>query len=369
VSGISHFVHRRSLQWNGLLSPNDPVLVWGGGAIGGTLAAYWSRAGVPVRMVDIVPAHVEASRSQGLRIEGSIDTFVQRVDACLPEELAGRFTRIVLAVKAQHTAAALDRLLPHLADDGFILSAQNGLNEVLIAERAGRARTMGCFVNFGADWIEPGRIVYGGRGEVVVGEIDGPARPRTEEMHRLLRLFEPNAILTDNIWGYLWGKLAFAAMLFATSLNNDGMDANFGDPERFPVFDRLGREVMAVAQAAGVRPVGITGFDPAAFMPGAPEAAARACMAVLAQRRKGAAKKHSGFWRDLAVRKRRTEVDELLGKVSAAGKRSGIPTPALDLLIALVHEVEEGRRELSWDTFRILLDQCVHASPTISAAR
>lgn len=294
---------------------------------------------------------------------------MQQLEAFLPQELEGRYSRVVLAVKAQHTGAALEQLLPHLAADGFVLSAQNGLNEALIAERAGIARTMGCFVNFGADWLEPGRIVYGGRGEVVVGEIDGQVRPRTREMHRLLSIFEPQAVLTDNIWGYLWGKLAFAAMLFATSLNHDSMDANFADPERFPVFVRLGREVIAVANARGIRPVGITGFDPQAFLPGAPEAAARACMAVLAQRRKGAAKQHSGFWRDLAVRKRRTEVDELLGKVSAAGRRVGVGTPLLDTLIDLVHDIEEGRRQISRDTFNVLLTQCEPGSRTISAAR
>lgn len=347
----------------------EPILVWGAGAIGGTLAAYWARANVPVRLVDIVGPHVEACRTSGLRIEGSVDNFVQCIPAYLPEELEGRYSRVVLAVKAQHTAAALERLLPHLAEDGFVLSAQNGLNEVLIAERAGKARTMGCFVNFGADWIEPGRILYGGRGEVVVGEIDGPARQRTVEMHRLLSLFEPRAVLTDNIWGYLWGKLGFAAMLFATSLNNDSMDANFADPARFPLFLRLGREVMAVAKARGIQPVGITGFDPEAFLPEAAETAARACIAVLAQRRKGAAKQHSGFWRDLAVRKRRTEVDELLGKVCEFGRDLGIRTPILDALIDLVHDVEQGRREISRDTFDVLLNQCEPDFRTTFAAQ
>ncbi len=343
--------------------------MWGAGAIGGTLAAYWARAKVPVRLVDVVRQHVEACRTSGLRIEGTVETFVQQIPASLPQELEGRYSRIVLAVKAQHTPSALEALLPHLAEGGFVLSAQNGLNEELIAERAGKARTMGCFVNFGADWIEPGRIVYGGRGEVVVGEIDGPARPRTVEMHRLFCLFEPAAVLTDNIWGYLWGKLGFAAMLFATSLNNDSMDANFSDPERFPVFDRLGREVMAVARARGIKPVAITGFDPEAFMPGAPEAAARACMAVLAQRRKGAAKQHSGFWRDLAVRKRRTEVDELLGKVAQYGRQLAVKTPLLDTLIELVHDIEDGRRNISRETFDVLLSQCEQPFQTRFAAR
>ena len=342
------------------MSKQDPILVWGGGAIGGTLAAYWARAGVPVLLVDIQPEHVQACRTTGLRIEGSIDNFTVQVPAVTPQELRGTYSRIVLAVKALVTDPAVDALAPHLAADGYVLSAQNGLNELAIARRLGAERTMGCFVNFGADWLEAGRIMYGGRGEVVVGEIDGPPRERTIAMHKLLQLFEPNAVLTDNIWGYLWAKLGFAAMLFATSLTNDSMDDNFADPQRFAVFDELGREVMAVARERGIRPAPLTGFDPAAFMEGAPESAARASIAILSQRRRNSVKKHSGFWRDLAVRKRKTEVDPLLGQVVEAARDCGVATPALDTLITLVHDVEEGRRELSWDTFRVLLDVCEH---------
>lgn len=336
----------------------EPIVVWGGGAIGGTLAAYWARAGIPVLLVDIMAEHVDACRTAGLRIEGSVDNFTQVVPAAVPEEVSGVYRCIVLAVKAHATEAAMQAVLPHLADDGFILSAQNGLNEQVIAERAGAHRTMGCFVNFGADWLGPGRILYGGRGEVVVGEIDGTVQARTREMHRLLSIFEPDAILTDNIWGYLWGKLGFAAMLFATSLNNDGMDKNFADPERFPVFDRLGREVMAVAAALGISPVSFPSFDPRAFMAGGTESEARVSIARLAERRKGAAKTHSGFWRDLAVRKRRTEIDPLMGTVAKLARQASVPTPAVDVLIALIHDIEEGRRIQSQETFDVLLDRC-----------
>ena len=110
---------------------------------------------------------------------------------------------------------------------------------------------MGCFVNFGADWLAPGRILYGNRGAVVVGEIDGSIRDRTREMHGLLRIFEPDAVLTDDIWGYLWGKLAYGAMLFATALTADSMSDNFADPARAPAWLALGREVVAVASARG----------------------------------------------------------------------------------------------------------------------
>jgi 2-dehydropantoate 2-reductase len=336
----------------------EPIVMWGAGAIGGVIAAYWARAGIPVLLVDIVAEHVQACRTTGLRIEGSIDNFTQVIPAVTPDELEGVYKRIVLAVKAHATEAVLPVLLPHLAADGFILSAQNGLNELVIAEQAGAERTMGCFVNFGADWLGSGHIMYGGRGEVVVGEIDGSIQARTREMHRLLSIFEPNAILTDNIWGYLWGKLGFAAMLFATSLNNDGMDKNFSNPDHFPAFDRLGREVMAVAVARGIEPLVFPSFDPTAFLAGAPESAARASIAKLAERRKGAAKTHSGFWRDLAVRKRKTEIDPLMGKVSELARESGIPTPAVDTIIELIHDIEQGRRVQSQETFEVLLARC-----------
>ena len=338
---------------------NEPIVVWGGGAIGGTLAAYWVRAGIPVLLVDIVREHVEACRSTGLRIEGPVENFTQIVPAAMPDEVKGVYARIVLAVKAHATEAALAVLLPHLARGGFILSAQNGLNEIGIARHAGEDRTVGCFVNFGADWLGPGRILFGNRAAVVVGEIAGAIRPRTIEIHRLLQVFEPEALLTDNIWGYLWGKLGYGAMLFATALTNDSMAENFADPARFVVFDRLGREVMAVARARNVTPVGFNGFDPAAFMPEARESESRASIAALAEFNSHSAKTHSGIWRDLAVRKRRTEVDPQIGVIAELGEEAGVETPAIRTLVGLIHDIEDGRRAMSFDTMQIMIDACI----------
>ncbi|MEO5770586.1 MAG: 2-dehydropantoate 2-reductase N-terminal domain-containing protein, partial [Burkholderiaceae bacterium] len=295
----------------------QPILIWGGGAIGGVLGAYWARAGLPVLMVDIVQAHVLACRSSGLEISGPVEQFTQVVPSATPDELSGVFSTIVLAVKAQATEAALAMLERHLAPDGFVLSAQNGLNELAVARALGPERTMGCFVNFGADWMGPGEILFGNRAAVVVGEIDGSIQERTRQMHRDLALFEPDAVLTDNIWGYLWGKLAYGAMLFATALTRDSMSDNFADPRRFVVFDRLAREVMAVASARGVVPVGFNGYDPACFAPSASESGARVSIAALAEFNRHTAKTHSGIYRDLAVRKRKTEVDPQIGVIAA----------------------------------------------------
>jgi 2-dehydropantoate 2-reductase len=343
----------------------EPILIWGAGAIGGTLGAYWARAGVPVLLVDVVAEHAQACRTTGLAIEGPVETFTQVVPAATPDELRGTYSRIVLAVKAHATEAALDGLAKHLAPDGYVLSAQNGLNELAISARVGAACTMGCFVNFGADWLGPGRILFGNRAAVVVGEIDGVTRERTQAMHALLRIFEPDAVLTDNIWGFLWGKLAYGAMLFATALTNDSMTENFADPARFPVFDRLGREVMQVATARGIRPVGFNGFDPSAFAPGASMDKSRASIGALAEFNRYTAKTHSGIWRDLAVRKRKTEVDPQIGIIAALGAEVGIDTPAIRALVGLIHDIEDGRRPQSIGTMQILIDTCT--SPSVDA--
>ena len=332
----------------------EPVLIWGAGAIGGILGAYWARAGVPVLMVDIVEDHVTACTSSGLCIEGPVEEFTQVVPCVLPDQLEGIYSRIVLAVKAQATESAMKQLLPHLAADGFVLSAQNGLNEHVIADHAGAERTMGAFVNYGADWIGPGRILFGNRGAVVVGEIDGNVQERTRDMHALLQIFEPNAVLTHDIWAYLWGKLGYGAMLFATALTSDSMTANFADPTRGPALMGLAREVMRTAVAEEVDPKPFNGFEPAAFMPGAGDAAALKSLADLAEFNAKTAKTHTGIYRDLAVRKRKTEVDPQVGAVAQIAAGHGIDAPLLNRLVELIHDIEDGRREMSSDTFHEL---------------
>lgn len=334
----------------------ETVLIWGAGAIGGVLGAFWARAGVPVLLVDIDAAHVAACRETGLAITGPVAAFTQRIPAVTPDEVSGTFRRVVLAVKAQATEAATRALAPHLAADGVVLSAQNGLNEHVIAGIVGPDRTMGAFVNFGADWQGPGEILFGNRGTVVIGEIAGPPRERTQDMLDLMRLFEPEAILTEDIWSYLWGKLGYGSLLFATALTHETMTANFEDPDRIPVFIRLAREVMDVARAEGVSPRGFNGFDPAAFQPEAPEAAARASIAALAEFNRHSAKPRTGVWRDLAIRKRRTEVDPMMTMIADIARRHGIATPLLDRMIALIKEIEEGRRDQSPATFAALTE-------------
>jgi 2-dehydropantoate 2-reductase len=337
---------------------DDPILIWGAGAIGGVLGAYMARAGQPVHMVDIVEEHVVAMRTGGLAIEGPVEEFRQVLSADTPATLNGQYRRVILAVKAHHTEQAMDQLMPHLSRDGFVVSAQNGLNERTIAARIGSERTLGCFVNFGADWLEPGRILYGNRAAVALGELDGSQTPRLQEMHALFSLIEPEAVMTDNIWGYLWGKMGYGALLFATALTPASMaDAMASAPHR-SVYATLGAEVMQIAAAEGVLPIGFNGFDPEAFRTGNTQRIDSAMDTMIAHNR-NTAKTHSGIYRDLAVRRRKTEVDAQMGIMVHIARRHAIPTPALSMLCSLIHDIEDGRRTQSMELLDVMARACV----------
>lgn len=325
----------------------DPILVWGAGAIGGALGAAFVRNGEEVVFVDSAADHVAAIARDGLDITGPVAPGRVRAATLAPAAVEGRFRRCILAVKAHHTAEAIAELAPHVAEDGFVVSAQNGLNEPVIAERVGAARTMGCFVNFGADYTGPGTVFYGGRGAVVVGELDGTDTARLRELHALLRGFDKDAVATPNIFGFLWAKLIYGALLFATALTDESIADVLDSPACRPMLTRLAHEVATVADAEGIRLEGFDGFDPGAFaLDAAPERTARSFADMVAHNRRSL-KSHSGIWRDLAVRKRRTEVDAQLGPVVALGTRHGVPTPVTAAIVDCIHAIEEGRRPLA----------------------
>lgn len=336
----------------GILDP--AVVVWGAGAMGGSIGAWLIRAGHEVLFVDTDAEHAAAIRERGLRITGPVDDFTVAAYCADPDWLDPGLRTVLLCVKAHHTEAAMERIGPLLAADGFVVSVQNGLNEREIAAAVGEARTVGCFVNFGADILEPGVVMRGNRGAVVVGELDGSETGRIRAVHRLFQDFEPDAVLSDNIHGYLWGKLAYGALLFATALADASIADVLALPSHRPTLVALAREVVAVTRAHGIRPEAFDGFDPWAFGPETDDKVAYARLDGLVAFNRASAKSHSGVWRDLAVRKRKTEVDAQIAPIAELGREVGVPTPRVRRLVELVHDVEEGRRPQGWETLDAL---------------
>lgn len=321
------------------------ILIWGAGAIGGTLGAYLIRAGHDLRFVDIVEAHVKAINQSGLQIKGPINEFKVAAEALRPEQISGQYGAILLCTKSQHTRAATESLAPCLADDGFVMSVQNGLNELIIESIVGRDRTLGAFVNFSADYHGPGEILFGGRGAVVIGELNGAITPRLKRMESMFRDFNENTLITENIWGYLWGKEAYGAMLFVSALTHQPIAEALADSRYRHLYSRAAAEILTLAAGLGIEAYGFNGFEPAAFLADDRDRIIQSLDTLVAFN-KLSAKTHSGIWRDLAIRKRKTEVI-MYQPILAQAESIDLDLPLTRRWIQMIREIENGAREQS----------------------
>ncbi len=295
------------------------LTIIGAGAIGGTIGAHLIRDGHDVLLCDADPAHVEAINRRGLSICGPVENFTVQARAVLPEGLPATLPRAAVATKSHHTAAAAELLRGRLAPDGYVVSFQNGLTTGTLSAAVGPGRVLAAFVNFGADWLEPGLIMQGNVGTFRVGEPGGGISERVRELAAALPYAEP----TGNILGFLWGKEAYGAMLYAGAVSDLPIADSLADPRWRPLMLAIAREVLAQAP---VRPEAFDGFDPADL---------EGSLARLVTFNRLSAKSHSGIYRDLMVRKRKTEVDDLLRDLEG---------PLTTFTGELIHAIERGER-------------------------
>lgn len=326
------------------------LTIVGAGAIGGVTGAYLIQAGHDVTFVDLEEEHVRVVNERGLTIEGIRGTFTVPARAIHPRDLQGRLDAVVIAVKALHTEAAARQMLPFLADDGYVVSLQNGLNEETIAAVVGAERTVGAHINWAADYLEPGRILHGGTGSFYVGELDGQTTPRVQELARVFSDFTDTGV-TDNIWGYLWSKHSLASITYATAIvDADVVDVLAGEGHRRTVIATVAESIETAARN-GVRVQPFDGFEPDLMRPKTADEWERAVASVdaILDAEWRQLKRRSGIWRDLAVRKRKTEVDLRVVDLARRGRAVGVDMTLNEKLADLVHEIEEGKRPQSWE--------------------
>jgi 2-dehydropantoate 2-reductase len=295
------------------------LTIIGAGAIGGTIGAHLIRSGHEVLFCDVDPAHVEAINRDGLTISGPVENFSVAARAVLPEDLPESLHRVAVAVKSHHTGNAAELLRGRLADDGYVVSFQNGLTSDTLAAVVGPERLIVSFVNFGADVLGPGQIMQGNIGAFRVGELNGPITPRVRELVAAL----PYAEATDNILGFLWGKEAYGAMLYAGAVSDLSIADSLEQPQWRPLMLAIAREVLAQAP---VTPESFDGFDPDDL---------EGSLDRLVAFNRGSAKTHSGIYRDLMVRKRKTEVTDLMNDLAG---------PLTTYAGRLIQSIERGER-------------------------
>ena len=296
------------------------LTIIGAGAIGGTIGAHLIRSGHEVLFCDVDPAHVDAINQHGITIEGPVENFTVSAVAVLPKDLPAKLDRVAIAVKSHHTKDAVELLRNRMNPDGYLVSFQNGLTADILAEVVGAENMMVSFVNFGADVIAPGRIMQGNIATFRVGElVGGQITPRLTELVDAL----PYAEATTNILGYLWGKEAYGAMLYAGATSDLSIADSLEAPQYRPLMLAIAKEVLAQSP---VRPESFDGFDPNDLEPS---------LDRLVTFNRKSAKTHSGIYRDLMIRKRKTEVDDLLRDLKGT---------LTNYVGAIIHSIEAGER-------------------------
>ncbi len=316
------------------------ILVAGAGAIGGTTAGALLRSGHDVVLVDGWYENVEAIRRDGLAVTVDGSRSVVPVRALYPDELAGRADLVLLCCKSYDTAATVRAIEPFLAEDGAIVSLQNGINEDLIASIVGRSRTIGCVVHYSAGMPEPGHAIrYSPSAwrSYTVGALDGGPVDRVAALL--------SAAVTDDIFGALWGKLALNCMINALTAISDLRTAELWAVGR-RLMVPLAAEAAAVARAQGreMRPIHLvaSGADLSPDLLLSDPARVEVLMAreAVARGSAGAAGVTS-MLQDLR-KGRRPEIDYINGYVVREGARLGVATPVNEAVSARLRAVAAG---------------------------
>jgi 2-dehydropantoate 2-reductase len=332
----------------------------GAGAIGGYIGSHLTAVGYDVTLIDAWPAHVEAMRNEGMHLYGMTEaenrivgvkamhiTEVQSLAKQAPIDIA------FIAVKSYDTVWATRMIAAYLAPAGFVVSAQNCINEERIAAVVGWGRTVGCVVGggVGVELFGPGRVrrtIAKNRNVVSfhVGEPHGRITRRVEQLAEMLNAIDP-AHATGNLWGERWTKLCVNGMRngvsAATGLGGNARDSH--DAIR-RICIRLGGEAVRVGQALGFTLGKIGALDPgllALAAEGDCRALAQIEEQMLAGTEAGARSdlQRPSMAQDLA-KGRRTEIEFMNGFIAEKGMETGVAAPTHAMLTEVVKRVERG---------------------------
>ena len=314
------------------------ICIFGAGAIGGYLGVQLAEAGADVSLV-ARGAHLEAMRNNGVELlKGEEEIVAHPTCTDDPTEL-GVQDCVIVGLKAHQLSSAVESMQPLLGNDTAIVTAVNGIpywyfyrhggavegSTLESVDPGGRQwrelrpeRAIGCIVYPATEVVEPGviRHVYGDK--FPVGE---PSGERTARVEKISHLFEAAGLkapvidnIRDEIWLKLWGNVSFNPI---SALTHATLDVITTDPGTRAVAKAMMLEAKEIADQQGI------GFrvDVERRIEGA--------------RKVGAHK--TSMLQDLE-RGRAMEIDPLVTVVQEMGRLQGVPTPTIDVVLALVQQ-------------------------------
>lgn len=328
--------------------------IYGAGSLGTILGAYITKNGGEIELINRNARHVEALQTKGAHITGTVD-FVQKVNAYTIDRMEGVYDIIFLMTKQQENRSVVTLLKDFLAPDGVIVTLQNGLPELLISEIVGEDRVLGCTVAWGATMTAPGVCELTSSPDALsfsLGSFSKTPNRHFGEVKRLLELMGKVEV-DDNFIGTRWSKLLInAAFSGMSAVCGDTFGAVAKNRKSRRVIQAIIKECIDVCAKAGIRIEPVQGKDIVRLLDykNAVKKAVSFAIIPLAIRKHALLK--ASMLQDLEHGKK-TEVDAINGSVCAYGRKIGVPTPANDKVVEIIHSIEDGGLVPSFDNLRL----------------
>ncbi|QTL04901.1 2-dehydropantoate 2-reductase [Aquabacter sp. L1I39] len=314
------------------------VCIYGAGAIGGYMGVQLALAGAEVSLV-ARGAHLDAMRQNGVKLLIGGEERVAQVNATDDPATLGPQDYVIIALKAHSVPGVVERMRPLLGNDTSVVTAVNGVPYWYFYKHGGALegrtlesidpggrqwdvlkpeRAIGCIVYPATEVVAPGVIqhVYGDK--FPLGEPSGDRSERVERLAAMMNKSGLRAPVMDNIrdelWLKLWGNLCFNPI---SALTHATLDVIAADPDTRAVARSMMLEAQAIASRLGVN------------------------FRVDVERRingAGAVGAHKTSMLQDLERSRPMEIDPLVTVVQEMGRLLEMPTPTLDVVLALVRQ-------------------------------
>ena len=328
------------------------IAVLGAGAIGSSVSADLTNAGLDVTVIDQWPAQVEALKAGGLTIkmpDRELRVPIKALHLCDLSSANLEFGIVFLAVKSNDHRWLTEFIKPYLKSDGVLVPVQNGFNDDSIASIIGRQRVVGCALELSAEIFTPGLVKRNTTPQTTwfgIGELDGMVTPRLREIEAIMR-HVGHVELTGSIYSTKWTKLVANTMTMGPfGLLGLGNADAANLPGMFELSVALGKESAAVGEALGFRLQPIFGLRADEFAGTVEENLVKAMKTLLGHITHGrTAPIHDH------IKGRTSEMEYIPGVVSRKGRELGIATPLNDAVVEIDrrinrHEIAMGRENL-----------------------
>jgi 2-dehydropantoate 2-reductase len=314
------------------------ICVYGAGAIGGYMGVQLARAGAEVSLV-ARGAHLEAMKKNGLKLLIEGEERVEHLNCTDDPAELGPQDYVIVALKAHSVPNVCDAMQPLLGNDTSVVTAVNGVPYWYFYKFGGALegrtldsidpgatqwqslrpeRAIGCIVYPATEVVEPGVIqhVYGDK--FPIGEPSGETTPRLEKLAEVMNAGGLRAPIMNNIrdelWLKLWGNLCFNPI---SALTHATLDIIASDPGTRAIAKSMMLEAQEIASRQGVH------------------------FRVDVERRingAGAVGAHKTSMLQDLERDRPMEIEPLVTVVQEMGRMLDVPTPTLDVVLALVKQ-------------------------------